>query len=421
VKSVLRLPAYRRLLTAYTLNELAWSVGMVALSFLIYHRTGSAIGAAAYYLCSQFAPALVSPMVVARLDQLPAARILAGLYALEAGLFLALGWMTGRFAVAPVLVLTVLDGIVAVAARSLGRAATVSVTSAAGLLREGNALANTMYCSGFLAGPAIGGAIVAGGGVSTALYVNTGVFALVALTLGTAAGLPGAVAERAPTGGRIRAAFAYARQHRTVRALLSLQAAGLVFFTISMPVEVVYAQRSLHAGAAGYGILLSSWGAGAVAGSTIYMRWRGLSQRLLIAAGATLLGVGFLVLAAAPVLGVAVAGSGLAGVGNGIETVAARTAMQEAVDEKWMALMMSFNESLAMFVPGAGIVLGGAITELTNARVAWVTAGAGALAMAAAVLIVLRPTGRPHAIPAEQPAREGPSRRASPSSAAPPV
>jgi MFS family permease len=121
------------------------------------------------------------------------------------------------------------------------------------------------------------------------------------------------------------------------------------------------------------------------------------------------------------VLGVAVAGSGLAGVGNGIETVAARTAMQEAVDEKWMALMMSFNESLAMFVPGAGIVLGGAITELTNARVAWVTAGAGALAMAAAVLIVLRPTGRAHAIPAEQPARDGPSRRASPSSAAPPV
>jgi MFS family permease len=421
VKSVLQLPAYRRLLSAYTLNELAWSIGMVALSFLIYHETGSALSAAGYYLCSQFIPALFSPMVVARVDRLPAARILAALYALEAGLFLALGWMTGRFAVAPVLVLTVLDGIVAVSARALGRAATARVTSAAGLLREGNALANTMYCSSFLVGPAIGGAVVAAGGVSTALFVNTGVFALVALTLGTAAGLPGAATEHGPTAGRIRSALGYARRHRILRALLSLQGAGLVFFTISMPIEVVYAQRALHAGAAGYGVLLSSWGAGAVAGSTIFMRWRRLPSRGLIAAGAGLLGLGFLVLAVAPVFGVAVVGSGIAGIGNGIETVAARTAIQEATEERWMALMMSFNESLAMFVPGLGIVIGGALAELTNPRIAWATAGVGALSVAAAVWIVLRPTGRTRAAPAEQPARESPAPRASPRSAAPPV
>ena len=42
---------------------------MVALSFLIYHRTGSAFGATAYFLCSQFAPAVFSPMLVARIDQ----------------------------------------------------------------------------------------------------------------------------------------------------------------------------------------------------------------------------------------------------------------------------------------------------------------------------------------------------------------
>jgi MFS family permease len=206
-----------------------------------------------------------------------------------------------------------------------------------------------------------------------------------------------------------------------LRSLLSLQGAGLVFFTISMPVEVVYAQRSLHAGAAGYGVLLSSWGAGAVAGSTVYMRWRRLPSRQLIATGAALLGIGFLVLAVAPVFGVAVAGAAVAGIGNGIETVAARTAIQEAVEERWMALMMSFNESLAMFVPGLGIAIGGAITELTNPRIAWATASAGALAMAAAVWIVLRPAPRSRAAAAEQPKREGRSHRTSPRSAAPHV
>jgi hypothetical protein len=419
VRRVLQLPAFRRLLTAYTLNELGFSIGMVALSFLIYHRTGSAFGAAAYYLCSQFAPAALAPMVVARIDQLPAARVLGFLYALEALLFLALAFIAPSFSLAPVLVLTVLDGMVALAARSIGRAATVSVTSAAGLLREGNALSNTVYCTGYLVGPALGGAVVAAGSINVALFADTGVFALMAVTLATAAGLPGAAAERAPRGGRIRAALGYAKRDPLLRALLGLQAVALVFFTISMPVEVVYAQRSLHAGAAGYGILLSSWGGGAVAGSTIFMRWRGLPARVLIASGSAVLGVGFLVLTLAPVLAIAVVGTGLAGVGNGIEAVAARTALQEAVEEHWMALMMSFNESMSQFAPGAGIVIGGAIAAL-DPRIAWFTASVGALIVATAMWFMLAPKGSRRAA-VEPSLRESHARRASPRSAAPPV
>ena len=56
----LRIVAFRRLLMAYVLNELAWSVGTLALSLLVYKRTGSAIGSAAFFLCSQFLPALLN-------------------------------------------------------------------------------------------------------------------------------------------------------------------------------------------------------------------------------------------------------------------------------------------------------------------------------------------------------------------------
>jgi hypothetical protein len=294
------------------------------------------------------------------------------------------------------------------------------VTSAAGLLREGNALANTVYCTGYLVGPALGGAVVAAGGISVALFANTGVFALMAVTLGTAIGLPGAATEHAPRAGRVRAALAYAKADPLLRALLGLQAAALVFFTISMPVEVVYAQRSLHAGAAGYGILLSSWGAGAVAGSAIFMRWRSQPGRVLISAGAALLGVGFLILALAPILGIAVLGTGLAGVGNGVEAVAARTALQEAVEDRWMALMMSFNEAMSQFAPGAGIVLGGVLAAL-NPRIAWFTASGGALAVAGAMWIVLRPGESRRTTAVEATPRESRGRRASPREAAPPV
>ncbi len=60
----------------------------------------------------------------------------------------------------------------------------------------------------------------------------------------------------------------------------------------------------------------------------------------------------------------AIVGAAIAGIGNGVETVAARTALQEEVEDRWMALMMALNESLFQSVPGAGILLGGAITAL---------------------------------------------------------
>jgi MFS family permease len=156
-------------------------------------------------------------------------------------------------------------------------------------------------------------------------------------------------------------------------------------------VEIVYAEHTLHSGASGYGILLSSWGAGAVVGSAIYARWRRRPPRELIALGALALGAGFLVTAAAPTLAVAVAGSIVAGAGNGIETVAARTTLQERTEQRWMAMIMSFSDSLYPMVTGAGIILGGAIAALAGPRIALATAGCGALAVTAIVWIVLRP------------------------------
>ncbi len=165
----------------------------------------------------------------------------------------------------------------------------------------------------------------------------------------------------------------------------------MLFFTVSIPAEVVFAEHTLQSGAGGYGALLSSWGVGAVAGSAAYARWRKRPSRQLIAIGAGALGVGFAVMAAAPVIAVAVVGSVIAGVGNGIESVAARTALQEEVEPQWMALMMGFNESMFQLVPGLGILLGGAVASLAGPRVTLAIGAAGSLVVTAVVWIVLRP------------------------------
>jgi MFS family permease len=401
VKPVLRIPVYRRLLAAYALNELAFMVGTVALALLVYRRTGSALGATAFFLASQFIPALISPMVVARLDQRSARAVLPVLHWLEAAIFVVLAWVASdHFSVAAVLALAFLDGVLALTARALTRAATVSVTGAAGLLRDGNAVSNAAFSICFMFGPGLGGALVAAGSTSLALLVNAAIFAVIGLNLATARGLPEPEPDRSQGKGRVRAALAYVRGVPEISRLFLLQAIGVLFFTISVPVEVVFASHSLHAGAAGYGGMVSAWGAGAVAGAAVYARWRARPNRELIVGGAGFLGLGFVVMAAAPSLAVAIVGAALGGVGNGVESVAARTAIQEEASEGWMAMMMSLYEALFQSVPGAGMLIGGGITALGSPRTALAVAGAGSLAVTVAAWFALTGLGKrlhPHA------------------------
>jgi Major Facilitator Superfamily len=393
VRQVLKLSGYRRLLVAYTLNELAYSIGSLVLAVLVYRRTGSALGAASFFLSAQFVPALISPWIVAHIDQRSPRATLPALYALEAVAFASLAAVASNFKLAPLLALTVLDGLLALTARAIARAATVAVTAPLGLLREGNALSNASFSICFMAGPALAAVIAASGGTVAALLTNSALFVLIALTLLTASGLPKEAANRSATAGRLRAALAHAARRPAIRTLMGLQGVALLFFTLSIPVEVVFALHVLKAGQGGYGALLSMWGAGTVAGSAVYARWRALPPRVLISLGAAALGAGFLVMAAAPTLAVALVGAVIAGLGNGVEAVAARTTLQEHVEERWMAMMMSLNESMYQALPGVGIALGGALAALATPRIALAVAGAGSLGITVVAWAVLTPRG----------------------------
>lgn len=129
-----------------------------------------------------------------------------------------------------------------------------------------------------------------------------------------------------------------------------------------------------------------------MAGSAVYARWRRRSARVLIAGSGCALGCGLMVMAIAPSIAVAIIGAVLGGASNGIEMVASRTALQERTEPGWMAMVMGFNESLAQATPALGILLGGAITALTDPRMALGVSAAGAFAFTLAAWVAL---GRP--------------------------
>ena len=88
---------------------------------------------------------------------------------------------------------------------------------------------------------------------------------------------------------------------------------------------------------------------------------------------------------------IAAVGACISGVGNGIQAVAARTALQEHVDQHWMGMMMGLNESLGQGAPGIGILVGGLLAATAGPRAALAAAGVGAGLVAIASWVVLRP------------------------------
>jgi predicted MFS family arabinose efflux permease len=386
----LRIRPFRRLLTSYTINELGDSAGVVALAVLVFDRTGEVAPTAALFLAAKFIPALLAPLMTAKLDQLATRRTLPIIYVVEASVFGAFALIAdGRFLLSAVLVLAVVDGTLAVAARSLTRAAIAGTLQPAGMLREGNALVNIGFAAASVAGAAVAGVLISTVGLSATLVVDAISFLMIAVLLAATSDLPAAQGEREPWLPRMRSGLSFVRHQRTIRWLLIGEALALVLFTMIIPIEVVYAKETLGTTSAGFGLLLASWGLGIVIGSLIYVVVKERSPRLLILFSTAAIGLAYVGIAGAQTLTVACLLSVLGGAGNGVQWVAVITAIQEATPADYQARVVGLLESSYAAMPGFGYVIGAAITAVSSPRAAYAVAGGGIMLLVLAATLVL--------------------------------
>jgi MFS family permease len=379
----LRLAGFPSLALAYIVNELGDWLGTVALAVLVFDQTGSPLATAALFLGSQFLPALVVPALVTRLEVLHPRRSLPALYAGEALAFVALAMLTEDFALAAVVAIAALDGAMAGSARALTRATAGAVLSPADQLREGNAILNIGFTVGAAAGPALGGLLVAGAGVREALLADAASFFIVALLLAAARRLPRAETEAAGWSQRLRNGLRYTRERPVVGMLLAAEAVAFLFGAAVIPIEVVFAKETLDAGDAGYGALLTSWGAGMVLGSMLFAAVRRRSLRLLLIASTGAIGLSYVVAGLAPTLLVACLAFIVGGLGNGVQWVALISALQELSRPAMHARVIALLESSTSAMLGAGFLLGGALTSLSSTRATFVVSGIGVAAVIA--------------------------------------
>jgi MFS family permease len=377
----LRRSSFRRLATSYAVNELGDWMGIVALSVLVFELTGSALATTLLFLGTGFLPALLSPILVARIERPPPRLVLPLIYAGEAAAFALLALLADHFSLAAVFAVATIDGTLALAGRALTRSVAAAMLEPRGELRAGNAVLNIAFTGGAAVGPALAGATVAALGVQSALLLDAASFYAIAWILLTAGPLPQAEAEPGQLRQRLRAGFAYIRRNATLRRLLTAQAVAFVFFAAVLPIEVIYAKETLGAGDAGYGLLLASWGGGMVLGSLVFATLRAAPLPLLLFFSTLGVGAGYLGMAAAPTLAVACAASALGGSGNGVQWVATVSAVQELTPAAMQARVISVLESLGAAMPGVGFLFGGLIATTIGPRATFLVAGGGVVAI----------------------------------------
>src|SRR5262245_50176678 len=220
VMAPLRRPAFRRLVVSYAVNELGDWLGIVALSVLVFEQTGSAMATTLLFIGTGFLPALLTPVVVARLERPPPRFVLPALYAIEAAAFGALALLADHFSLAAVVAVATVDGALALTAKSLTRSVSAAMLEPEGELRAGNAILNVAFTGGAAIGPVLAGAVIAALSVQSALLLNAVSFYAIGWILLTARPLPHAESEPGRLRERVRAGAGYISGNPILRRLL---------------------------------------------------------------------------------------------------------------------------------------------------------------------------------------------------------
>jgi hypothetical protein len=403
-------PRLRRILAAYTVNQLGTWFGTVALSLAVYDHTHSAIAVTALFI-ARFLPALAVPALVARVEASPRRGRLSVIYAIESASAAALAGLVWHFWLPAILALVALDGAGALAASALLRAeaARAEPEEASGAARAetaaaphaetavepheasraggafetdrqtsdahgANAALNFALSVCVVVGPLLAAFVVKGLGVPAALLIDAASFLVAGALL---VDLNPYVEERTGTSVRARlgAAWEHLREAPTLRALLLTEAAALIFFETGAPAEVLYAKSTLEAGDLGYGTLLSAWGVGMVLGSILFARGSRRSLGAMLTGGTFAVGLAYLGFAAAPSLEVAALAAALGGIGNGVQWASLIGTVQRLTPPHLQGRLMGTVESMGALCPLIGLPLSGLVLALGSPRIAFLVFG----------------------------------------------
>lgn len=375
---------------------LAGSMGVwmqrLAQDWLVLQLTGSpaAVGVA---VALQFLPMLiVGPLSGLLVDIFPKRRIMLVCQCVIVLLAVGLAaWVaSGTVTVWAVYASCVALGVTSAINQPASQVFVNEVVGDAGL-RPAIGLNNAIGQLGAMAGPAVGGVVIAQAGTAAAFASNA---FLGLLVLGMIAGIrPESLHAAAPAArgrGQLLAGFRYVRDRPSLLLLIAL--AGLLgAFGMNGPVVLAaFAERVWHNGVEGFGLFNTVSAVGAMAGALLAARLRTLGRGGIVAA-AGLFGLSQLVAALMPSLVLFVVMLVVVGLMTLLFLTSAATAVQLEAGPEVRGRVMALYLPLLLGGHALGGLLAGWLTELLGVRAGLViTGGLGMLSAAAIGLLLWR-------------------------------
>jgi MFS family permease len=386
----LETPAYRSWFFSQVLSASGTMTQGVAISWLLLRLTGNGVDLGLLTACT-FLPSLVlGPHAGALVDRVDRRKLLIITQVLLL-LFAAAGAaVIGSGVVRPwmLFVISVLTGTVA-APDSTARQ--VYVIDLVGTERVASAVSlyEVILSLSRIAGPAVGGALLATVGAAWCCTANAASYVapLVVLLLhkpayaaeasGTGAG------RRGQTFADLRAGLRYERRHKPILVCLFLAAASGMLFTLGVALPVL-ATRVFHLGGGGYGLMMSAFGVGALPGALLASAGSNHPTGRRVGGLALVTAAAVIGTALAPAAWIAFAGIAVVGCVSIWFIAAANTFVQLTADPGMRGRMMGL---WTMALPGSEPATGpsvGLVTQYVGPREGFGLAGL-ALAVVATI------------------------------------
>lgn len=360
---------------------------LAALTALMLRLQPLGPGWIAALLAAEFAPSIVLAGLAGRLvDRIETRRLLLVALTAQAVLAAPLALSTSPWLTVVLFTLLCSFGsLVRPAVNALVPSITGADRGAHGYARLGIA-----YGLGVVLGPGIGGLLTTLVGSTVALLADGASFLVLAAAcfLLHARRLPQASRAKESGGLRILMTSRVLRGALTVSAIAT---ACAVVDNVAGPDRFVV---ELGAGDLGYGLYLSIWGAGALAGSQLLSRIPSSRHAPALGVANALMGLGIAGIGAAPAVWVALLASLLGGVGNGFVNVTQNTLVAEHTPSAAHGRAFAASSAVLQTAIGAGTLLGAPLVASTGAGRAMVLAGTIASLVAAAGTLWLIRTSR---------------------------
>ena len=388
----LRSRNYRLFVGGQSISLVGTWMQQVAMSWLVYRLTGSALLLGLLGFCSHipvFLLASVAGVLADRWDRRRLLLITQGLALCQAAV-LATVVFTGVVQVWHVVLLSLLLGTVNAFDIPIRQTFVVEMVEHREDLGNAIALNSSMVHSARLVGPTVAGLLVAAVGEGFCFAINSASYLGVICALAAMRLTPRTEGRRQRhLLHELREGFGYAFNFMPIRSILFLVATVSLMGMSYTQLLPVFAREVHHGGAHTYGFLLGASGGGALVGTLFLARRRSvLGLGRVMVRGPLLLGGGLTVFALSDWLPLSLLALTATGFGSMTIMSSANTILQTIVDEDKRGRVMSFFTMCFMGMTPFGSLLAGSLAGWIGARVT-VLVGAGAC-VAGAVLFSRR-------------------------------